>query len=1106
MKTRFLALMLILFVLTGFAFAQDPEREKELEKEMERLLKEKEAAKNQASEEAKNADAEKKSAEAKLKATAMKIFITYKLIKNLDQPLKDYAYKEPFGRFPEASEEEDGNGTSNLVEQLRDNGFYQFNDNNLTDNEPYQLVDAWGNPMRYQSWKGKKHKEGAHNRKLYDLWSAGPDGDFETLVDNVDNWSWINSDEIKLEDIEKHLKVIADSNEIEEFFAEYFKAVNSYEIEKSLEFYYIPEDRLADFKRTASSQMEVMKKMFGEQEFLRNFKLVALVLEENTVKVTYKSDFYNLDYKRWSTNENVLDLVKIDGKWKIDIYKIYKIKSVEEIWYEAGSALEQIIDALAVFSEKSKGLGALASDVWKPISHILGAIELDSAELTDLENFDLDDFYYITRTIDDELQFRVICVAWIGEKGGSSGKGPGKGWKMYDSEKDNFSEDYKAVRFDGFKKSAKVEEKVKPEEKPEKTEKTEKPEPKDEISKEIEKQIAKVLQKFVDSFNARDIEKLLSCFYASNEDIQKKIDANFIQTMEAFEIKYKDVEKPLKDPKVLEISTQQEGIYKVTYIIEDYNGLDKDVKRKMLVIEVDGAWLIDVFGVYSLEKTMQKMFWKEAKTALGAVRSAIGIHKAKNKGELPDIFSYEWKKLSEILGKIKFETTAFNELQYFDADDFWYRTFSYKDGNFFEIICLANMGSKGGTSGKGPKKGCLIYDERENKWTKDFSAVEYDELKPAEKKPDEEPKKVPGDGKEAEKLPEPEDDDEPDAERKIFEELFTKFFNASNTLNTKKFIESIFLPIDSAEEYTTNVKTYFAELKKSRNSKEEKTFRDWKVLTYTLEDEYAGVTVKYNYLEDGEWFEEELEFICVKQERGWVVDVYDFYEIPEKPSEVPDDGKEQKIIAELEKTIEELKNEIDELKAENKRLEKLLEKYFAEKLKPEIKGEKAPEEDEIRALFDSFCEAVNKTDVDEISEYVYLPKGKEEVYKKQIREWIEEVIENAGEETDVYVKDWKLLNIEIDENVAIVEVEIMVFDDGDWKKEKDEIECVKIDKCWYIDMFELYDKDYVEPPPATEETIKSKEMLQKTIESMFEVVNERNVEKLAVFIYMPADK
>jgi len=121
----------------------------------------------------------------------LKRLVTNTTIKSMEQPLREYAKKHELGRFPEASTEQEGNGTTLLVEELREQGFFQFSDSNLTNKKPYQLVDGWGNPMRYRPWRGKKDKEGAHNMKSYDLWSAGPDGLFETEEDNITNWSTI---------------------------------------------------------------------------------------------------------------------------------------------------------------------------------------------------------------------------------------------------------------------------------------------------------------------------------------------------------------------------------------------------------------------------------------------------------------------------------------------------------------------------------------------------------------------------------------------------------------------------------------------------------------------------------------------------------------------------------------------------------------------------------------------------------------------------------------------------------------------------------------------------------------------------------------------------
>ena len=105
---------------------------------------------------------------------------TQTLIKNLEEPLQEFAMRHPYSRYPEASSEEGGNGTSILVSELIEGNYFKFYDTNLTSEKPSQLVDEWGNPMRYHPWKNEAITENAHNRYSYDLWSAGADGEFGT--------------------------------------------------------------------------------------------------------------------------------------------------------------------------------------------------------------------------------------------------------------------------------------------------------------------------------------------------------------------------------------------------------------------------------------------------------------------------------------------------------------------------------------------------------------------------------------------------------------------------------------------------------------------------------------------------------------------------------------------------------------------------------------------------------------------------------------------------------------------------------------------------------------------------------------------------------------
>ncbi len=116
------------------------------------------------------------------------------LILYIDGTLEEFrAHKDPRGLYPLETDSEDGNGTEELVRILGMNGagLFDFKDSQLTrgkdgEGDP-QLADGWGRPMRYRPWRGKADKTGAHNKKTYDLWSAGADGKWGTK-DDITNW------------------------------------------------------------------------------------------------------------------------------------------------------------------------------------------------------------------------------------------------------------------------------------------------------------------------------------------------------------------------------------------------------------------------------------------------------------------------------------------------------------------------------------------------------------------------------------------------------------------------------------------------------------------------------------------------------------------------------------------------------------------------------------------------------------------------------------------------------------------------------------------------------------------------------------------------------
>ena len=56
----------------------------------------------------------------------------------------------------------------------------------ITPDPPRQIIDAWGNPIRY-------HNPGVHNKEGFDLWSAGENGKFEAgsgIADHDDITNW----------------------------------------------------------------------------------------------------------------------------------------------------------------------------------------------------------------------------------------------------------------------------------------------------------------------------------------------------------------------------------------------------------------------------------------------------------------------------------------------------------------------------------------------------------------------------------------------------------------------------------------------------------------------------------------------------------------------------------------------------------------------------------------------------------------------------------------------------------------------------------------------------------------------------------------------------
>lgn len=120
-----------------------------------------------------------------------KIVTTKMLIRNLVPQMEEYRKLHPRGEYPE-DDPTTGN-TVKLVEAMRENDLYSFQDKDLSEEQPYEMVDAWTEKFRYFVWLGKTEAEkttvDAHNKNGYDLESAGPDRDFAIIEDNIENWS-----------------------------------------------------------------------------------------------------------------------------------------------------------------------------------------------------------------------------------------------------------------------------------------------------------------------------------------------------------------------------------------------------------------------------------------------------------------------------------------------------------------------------------------------------------------------------------------------------------------------------------------------------------------------------------------------------------------------------------------------------------------------------------------------------------------------------------------------------------------------------------------------------------------------------------------------------
>lgn len=120
-----------------------------------------------------------------------KVVTTKTLISQLAPAMDEYRKVHPRSEYPK--DNPTTGDTVTLVLELVDRGLYAFQDDNLSLQEPYEMVDAWLEPFQYFVWLGKSEQEKAevraHNKNGYDLESSGEDKDFATPEDNIANWA-----------------------------------------------------------------------------------------------------------------------------------------------------------------------------------------------------------------------------------------------------------------------------------------------------------------------------------------------------------------------------------------------------------------------------------------------------------------------------------------------------------------------------------------------------------------------------------------------------------------------------------------------------------------------------------------------------------------------------------------------------------------------------------------------------------------------------------------------------------------------------------------------------------------------------------------------------
>ena len=115
--------------------------------------------------------------------------------------------------------------------------------------------------------------------------------------------------------------------------------------------------------------------------------------------------------------------------------------------------------------------------------------------------------------------------------------------------------------------------------------------------------------------------------------------------------------------------------------------------------------------------------WTEAKTVVGILKSSLDTLATKNDGDLSDLdepngnLKEGFTLYTNLYEKLMIEPGAFENLHYFDADDFSIEFVN--DGKDGYYIITVNSKKGGGLTGTGPA-GSGSYNSQTNEWTGDL--------------------------------------------------------------------------------------------------------------------------------------------------------------------------------------------------------------------------------------------------------------------------------------------------------------------------------------------------------------------------------------------------